>query len=165
MRRPTSRISSLRVVKITVILARDATKTTVEREDSEAVDTKVGSAEATKRHPGEVHHRLWRTAGTLLAVTTGEDGMTAVEGMADATDVLEEKTNTRDDHCRMCKARSPVVRYKVSLHLHPRRLVRHLHKNGSEALRVVTTNRLTTDVVAAVVAATSEVQDVKTTAT
>ena len=163
-RPPTSPISSLLVAKKIVSLVRDATKTTAEMRGSEAVDTRVESAGVMKSLPGEVLHRLWRTAEILVVATTGGAGMTVTAGTVDATDVLEEKTITLDAHCRMCKAHSAaVVQSKASRHLRPRRLARHLHQNGSVAHHVATTNLLTTDAAVAVVeAATSEAQGVKT---
>src|SRR4051794_36274404 len=62
MRLATSPICSLLVARTTVSLARDATKTTVEKQDSEAADTRAGSAEVMKSLPGEHLHRLWKTA-------------------------------------------------------------------------------------------------------
>ena len=169
MRQPTNPISSQLVAKTTVSLAQDATKRTAEMQDSEAADTRAESAEVTKSLPGEVLRRLWRTAEILAVATTGGAGMTVTAGTVDATDVLEEKTTTLDARCRMCKARSAaVVQSKASLHLHPRRLARHLHQSGSVAHHAATTKPSTIDEVVAVVAAaaaTSEVQGVKMTAT
>lgn len=170
MRPATSPTYSLLVVKTTVSLARDATKTTVETSDSEAADTRAGSAEVMRSRPGELLHRLWTTAETLVAAMTGEAATTAVAGTVDATDVPEEKMNTLDARSRMCRAHLAAVgQSKANLHLHLLRLARHLHQNGSAALRVVTTSPSTTDVAAAVVAAAaaaiSEAQDARTTAT
>jgi hypothetical protein len=168
MRPATSPIYSLLVVKTTVSLARDVTKRTAETQDSEAADTQAGSAEVMKSRLGEVPHRLWTTAETLVAAAmTGEAGMTATAGTVDAIDVQEEKTNTLDAHCRMCKARSAaVVQSKANLHLHRRRLARHLRQSGSVALRAVTTSPSTTDAAAAVAeAAILGAQGVRTTAT
>lgn len=95
--------------------------------------------------------------------------MTAMAGTVDATDVLEEKMNTLDAHCRMCKAHlAAVVRSKASLHLHRRRLARHRHQNGSVALRAETTSPSIVDVaveVAEAEAAISGVQGARMTAT
>lgn len=163
MRQPTSPISSLLVVKTIVSLARDATKMTAETQDSEAADTRAGSAEVTKSLLGELFRRLWITAEILAVATTGGAGMIVV----DATDVLGEKTTTLDAHCQMCKARLAVVgQFKASLHLHRPRLVHHLHQNGSVAHHAATTNPSTTDAVVAVAeAATSEARGVKMTVT
>ena len=167
MRRPTSPIYSLLVAKRTVSLARDATKTTVGMQDSEAADTRVGSAEAMKSLPGELLLRLWTTAEILVVATTGEAGMTVMVGTVDATDVLEEKRITLDVHCRMCKAHlAAVVQSKANLHLHLRHLARHLHQNGSVVHHAATTNPSITDAVVVVVAvAISEARGVRTTAT
>lgn len=169
MRPATSPIYSLLVVKTTVSLARDVTKRTAETQDSEAADTQAGSAEVMKSRLGEVPHRLWTTAETLVAAAmTGEAGMTATAGTVDAIDVQEEKTNTLDAHCRMCKAPlAAAVQFKANLRLHPRLLARHPRQNGSAALRAVTTSPSTTDAAAAAAeaAATSEARGVKTTAT
>lgn len=135
--------------------------------DKEAADTQAESAEAMKSLPGEVPHRLWRTAETLVVVTTEEVGMIVTAGTVDVIDVLEEKMSTLDVHSPMCKAPlAAAVRFKASLHLHHHRLAHHLHQNGSVALRAVTTSLLTTDAAAAVVAAAIlEAQGAKTTAT
>jgi hypothetical protein len=168
MRQATSPTSFLLVEKTTVSLAQDATKTSAEMSDSEAADTRAGSAEVMRSHPGELLHRLWIIAETLVVATTGEVGMTVMAGMVGATDVLGEKMNTLDARSRMCRARLAAVgQSKASLLLHRRRLARHLHQNGSVALRAVTTSPSTTGVVAAVVAAAaiSEARGARTTAT
>lgn len=166
-RQPTSPISSLLVAKTTVSLAQDATKTTAGMQDSEAADTQVESAEVMKSLPGELLHRLWRTAEILVVATTGGAGMTVTAGTVDATDVLEEKTITLDARCRMCKAHSAaVVQSRASLHLHRLRLARHLHQSGSVARHAATTSPSTTDAAVAVAgAATLEARGVKMTAT
>jgi hypothetical protein len=169
MRPETSPIYSLLVVKTTVSLARDATKTTVETPDSEAAGTRAGSAEVMRSHPGELLHRLWTTAETLVAAMTGGAATTETAGMVDATDVLEETMSTLDARFRMCRAHLVAVgQSKANLHLHLLRLARHLHQNGSVALRAVTTSPSTTDAAVAVVvaaAAISEARDARTTAT
>lgn len=167
MRRLTSPISSLLGAKTVVNLARDATKTTAEMRDSEAADTRAGSAEATKSLPGELLNRLWTTAEILVVATTGGAGTTVTAETVDAIDALAEKMITLDAHCRMCKARSAaVVQSKANLHLHRRRLARHLRQSGSVALRAVTTSPSTTDAAAAVAeAAILGAQGVRTTAT
>jgi len=167
MRQPTNLTSSLLAVKTTVSLARGATKRIAETQDSEAADTRVVSVGVMKSRPGEFRHKLWTTAEILLVAMTGEAAMTVTEGMVDAIDVLEEKMNTLGARCQTCKARlAAAVQSKASLHLHRRRPARHLHKTGSVAHHAATTNPLTTDVVAVLVAAAiSEAQGVKTTAT
>ena len=120
-----------------------------------------------KSRQGELSHKLWITAETLVVATTGEAVMTVTAGTVDATDVLEEKTITLDAHCRMCKARSAaVVQSKANPHLHRPRLARHLHQSGNVAHRAATFNLSTTDAAVAVAeAAISGAQGVKTTAT
>ena len=166
MRLAISPICSLLVAKTTASLERDATKRTVETPDNEVADTRAGSAEAMRIRPGEVPHRLWITAETLVAAAmTGEVGMIVMAETVDAIDVPGEKTTTLDARYRMCKARlAAVVLSKANLHLHHHRLAHHPHQNGSVALRVATTSRSTTDAAVAVApaAAISEAQGVRT---
>jgi hypothetical protein len=63
----------------------------------------------------------------------------------------------------MSKTRLPVDQCRVSHHLHRRRMVRLLRKNGSVALRAATTKDSIADVVAEA-AVISEAVDVKTSA-
>jgi hypothetical protein len=156
-------IFSLHAARTVVTLGRDAMKTIVETLDREAADTRAESAEVMMNHLGEARHRLWRAPEILHVEMKGEAGMSETAGMEDGIDDLEEKKSTLAVHCLMSKTRLPVDQCRVSHHLHRRRMVRLLRKNGSVALRAATTKDSIADVVAEA-AVISEAVDVKTSA-